>query len=472
MRVTSHCANHPSKEAGQRCSSCGKWLCEACVQRTGSHVYCGWRCRVVGLARGAILEGLRFARRPLHPIWVLTAATAVSATLLTVIGLSIGELIALSRPGEQLESEPPPRPTFTAEILGTDHARVVRIEGHAGTRVLVLEDERPSEILTIGADGVSESPLPPSLDDGGSLRLVTLSEPALDCVLTAAPAPRPTAIPRPTTVSQPSATPSPKGRAVAVARPTPALSPPVLQLVADTGPYIALTFDGNSSSNRTGELLDLLHDLDLEVTLFVTGQFVERYPEVVRRAVLAGHDVGNHTFSHPHLTTYEQNRRHSLQTGVTRERFQNELRRTERAFKNATGRPMAPLWRAPFGEENSTLRGWALELGYLHVRWSSLEGASLDSRDWVADEHSSMYQNSSTMMNRLMQFPELHGGIVLMHLATNRDESPWEELPTFVESLRERGVAPTTVMKLLESSPTWRPWLHRASARHMETFGR
>ncbi len=470
MRVTSPCVNHPSKEAGQRCHSCRKWLCEACVQRFGSHVYCGRKCRLAGLSKGFFLDGLRLARRPLHPVWVLAVTAAVSAALLTVIGLHIAELIALSGPDDSSESEPTLRPTFTATVVNGDHGRVVRVEGRPGTQVLVLVNEQPSRVLTIGAEGATESSIPLSVDDSGSLRFVALSEPTLDIVLPAAPSP--TGISQPTPVERPTATLDPVARRVAAAGPTPALSPPVLQLVADAGPHIALTFDGNSSSNRTGELLDLLHDLDLEVTLFVTGQFVERYPEVVRRAVLAGHEVANHTFSHPHLTTYAQDRRHNLQTGITRERFQNELRRTEQAFRKATGRPMAPLWRAPYGEENSTLRGWALETGYLHVRWSSLEGASLDSRDWVANEHSSMYQNSSTMMDRLLRFPELHGGIVLMHLATDRDEAPWEELPTFVETLRERGVAPTTVMQLLESSPTWRPWLHRAQVRHRETFER
>jgi peptidoglycan/xylan/chitin deacetylase (PgdA/CDA1 family) len=427
---------------------------------------------VVGRTRAIFVEGLRFARRPLHPVWVLTATAVVSAALLTVIGLSIGELMEVSGPADAVASGPGIRSKITAEILSSNDGRVVRIEGRPGSRVLVLVNERPMQILTIGADGATESPLPKSAEDGAPLRFVALSEPAFDVVLAAAPAPSPTRTSQTTTMSRPAVTPGQETDEGPAANPVSAASPPVLQLVADAGPAIALTFDGNSSSNRTGELLDLLHDLDLEVTLFVTGQFVERYPEVVRRAVLAGHDVGNHTYSHPHLTTYEQDRRHSLKTGVTRERFQSELRRTEQAFRKATGRPMAPLWRAPFGEENSTLRGWALELGYLHVRWSSLEGASLDSRDWVADEHSSMYQNSSTMMNRLLRFPELHGGIVLMHLSTDRDEAPWEELPSFVESLRDRGVAPTTVMQLLEASPTWRPWLHRARARHVEAFGR
>ncbi len=111
---------------------------------------------------------------------------------------------------------------------------------------------------------------------------------------------------------------------------------------------------------------------------------------------------------------------------------------------------MAPLWRAPYGEENSTLRGWALELGYLHVRWSSLEGASLDARDWVADEHSRLYQDSRKMMDRLLGFPRLEGGIVLMHLSTERSEPPWTELPRFVRELQRRKVKPVKVSDLLE----------------------
>jgi peptidoglycan/xylan/chitin deacetylase (PgdA/CDA1 family) len=414
---------------------------------------------VKDLSRGA----LGFARRPIHPAWVIVITTAFCAALLTAIGIHIAELVSSNHPPSFQAAGASAVPTaISAAVVTEEDRRLVRFEGDPGSRFLMLENDRVLGIVTIGDDGLAESTLPESVADGSTVRCVLLSDRSLELALPLRPSPAATATA--TAVPHHEASPTPAVRKAERPPQAPALSPPVLQLIADAGPQIALTFDGNASSNRTGELLDLLHELDLEVTLFVTGRFIDRYPEVIRRAVLSGHDIGNHTFSHPHLTTYERNRRHDLRTVMTRARFRNELQKTERAFRKATGRAMAPLWRAPYGEENRTLRGWALELGYLHIRWSSLEGASLDSRDWVADEHSSMYQNSSAMMDRLLRFPELRGGIVLMHMATHRDEAPWKELPTFVETLRDRGVEPTKVIRMLESSPAWKPWLQRARA--------
>lgn len=262
--------------------------------------------------------------------------------------------------------------------------------------------------------------------------------------------------PTPTVTPSPTLTPRPPGPARRGS------APPVLHLVTDAGPRIALTFDGGADSSHAAELLDTLSELDLRATLFLTGRFIEREPGLVRRAVLAGHEVGNHTWSHPRLTTYAETRRHLTLPTVTRDWFVDELRRTETAYQAATGRPMAPLWRAPYGEENATLRAWALEEGYLHVRWSTLEGASLDSRDWVADEHSSLYMDSKAMVTRLLGFPHLEGGIVLMHLSTERAEPAWTDLPRFVARLRERRIEPVRVSELLAASRTWRPWLERA----------
>ena len=426
----------------------------------------------------------------------MAVTASAAALLIAAVGILVAELVEVSsRIADPRSSTVLDGIALSGQIVVEDGRPTITVHGNPGAQVLVLVENRPVRVVILDDDGRADLDCPEFEPGGGPVQLVTLAGVAIDLE----PPPPPPITPTATTTATATATASPTATATATAtatptatptasplihprsRPasagarnvsTPEIAPPVLQLVRDAGPRIAITFDGNASSNRTGELLDILHEHDLKVTLFVTGRFVERYPSVVRRAVLSGHEIGNHTYSHPHLTTYAENRRHQLLAGVTRESFQGELRRTEKAFAAATGRAMQPLWRAPFGEENSILRGWALEMGYLHVRWSSLEGASLDSHDWIADEHSSLYKSSSRIMERLLRFPQLGGGIILMHLATERAEPPWAELPVFLEALSKRGLQPTQVTRLLDASPTWRPWLQRAQKNHHKVNGK
>jgi peptidoglycan/xylan/chitin deacetylase (PgdA/CDA1 family) len=465
----------------------------------------------------------------LEPAWSVAVIAAATVLLLFAVGRLVGELIEVSTPDVigVVEVAVPVAPQGVSAYATLDGDAVrLEIDGEPGAEVLLLVDGEPLMVVGLDRRGhaeVVDGELPV---DVTRVRLVPLVPAETSLEIPARPTPTPTSTPTatetatPVATLTPSTTPSstatatppktptrtatatptrtstaiPTRRASATPKParTPARTPttapaiptrpaerievagpapPVLHLVTDAGPRIALSFDGATSANGTSKLLDMLGELSLEVTLFVTGQFIERHPKVVRRALLSGHEVGNHTFSHPHLTTYATNKRHDLLPGIDRAGFQDELRRTEEAFQRATGRRMAPLWRAPFGEENRALRRWALELGYLHVRWSSLQGASLDSLDWVEDEHSSLYFDSNRLVDRLLRFPELEGGIVLMHLSTRRSEAPWTELPRFTREIRSRGLRPGSVTALLERSATWRPWLERARSNHERVFG-
>jgi peptidoglycan/xylan/chitin deacetylase (PgdA/CDA1 family) len=429
-------------------------------------VYCSRKCQVIGSVRDGLESSLEFARRPLHAAWVIAVIACASALLLAAVGIKVAELVEVSRSVDGFRPDVIDRIEISADIVVTEEGLHVDVEGPPGTAALLLHDGQPVGVVTFDNDGHASTE---NLDLGSGeapFRIVPLPIAGIEVVLpTPTETPTPTATPEPslTATPRPAPVPRPASRS---AVPTPMVAPPVLQLVQDAGPRIALTFDGNASTNRTAELLDLLQQHDLEITIFVTGRFIERYPSIVRRAVLSGHEIGNHTYSHPHLTSYAKDRRHRLLPEITRESFQRELRRAEEAFARATGHAMQPLWRSPYGEENRILRGWALEMGYLHVRWSSLEGKSLDTHDWVADEHSSLYKNSRKIMERLLQFPKLEGGIILMHMATEREEPPWQELPVFLEALEQRGMEPTTVTRLLEASPTWRRWLRRARENH------
>ncbi len=486
MRVTSNCANHPSREASQRCRSCGKWLCDRCVHPIHGHIFCGLKCRIHDLVNR---RRSRFAAALRSPVSAFVAAVVVALVTIAA-GTWIATLsMRLSAISNDAGPVPASIPYAVAEILRDDDSLTIEIQGSPGATVVLFADGNPIRSITLDDDGRA-SVADPGITSRSALELAALAEvpepiaPPPTVTPTETPTSTATATPTRTSTRTASATasstvtptqtrtatPTEAGEERPKNRTTPRSSPPVLHLVTDAGNRIAVTFDGNASSNGTTELLDLLKELNLKITLFVTGGFVERYPMIIRRAVLEGHEVGNHTFSHPHLTSYADNRRHNLLPGVTKTWFHDQLRRTEVSFQKATGRPMAPLWRAPFGEENSTLRGWALELGYLHVRWSSLEGASLDSRDWVADEHSKLFQDSRKMMDRLLGFPHLEGGIVLMHLSTERSEPPWIELPRFVRELNRRQVRPVKVSDLLEESKTWRKWLERARENHDKNF--
>lgn len=403
---------------------------------------------------------------PLEGPWVVGLVGGLIALVLAGTGLLTSRLVEVSRPA------PLPAPIPSIRLMETEGVLDVLLEGSPGRHAVVIDASGHSRTVTLNGEGQAHLP------DFHTFER-SLPEP------TATPTPRPTLTPSPTptmTPRPPVATrtpdptptpppePSPSTQKPRPRPTTPPGAPPVLHLVTDSGPSIAITFDGGASSNRTAELLDLLQTLEIKATLFLTGQFIEKHPALVRRAVLDGHEVGNHTFTHPHLTTWEKNRRHQTLPGVTRSVLLAELERSEKAFQVATGRPMAPLWRAPYGEENSTLRAWALEAGYLHVRWSSLEGRSLDSHDWVNDEHSSLYRDSQRIMNRLLKFPRLEGGIVLMHLATDRHEAPWAHLPQFVAALRKRGIEPCRVTTLLGQSRIWKRWMERAEIRHRQQW--
>lgn len=225
--------------------------------------------------------------------------------------------------------------------------------------------------------------------------------------------------------------------------------------VADPGPYFALTFDAHERTEGAKELLSLLRERRIRATLFVTGRFAERNPDILRLAVAAGHEIGNHTYSHPHLTKWAATHRHETLPGMTRQRLQDELRRTAIAIATATGRQPAPLWRAPYGEHNAEIRAWAAELGLLHVDWTRAEGSSLDALDWVEDPHARNFLSAEAIARRLIRFEErtgvpLAGSIILMHLGSGRANPPLlEALPIFLDETDRRGLRPIPVGELL-----------------------
>ncbi len=213
--------------------------------------------------------------------------------------------------------------------------------------------------------------------------------------------------------------------------------------------YVALTFDAGSTDQGSLNILRILQNKKVHCTFFVTGQFIRRYPHIVRQIISDGHQVGNHTLMHPHLTTYAINGRQLTLPTVTRQFLFRQLLGTDSLFHKITGKHLAPFWRAPYGEFNKQILRWAAEAGFKHVGWSK----HCDALDWVADSTSALYRSAHQILEHFLHLEEtsgLQGRIILMHLGTDRPKDfPYEIIGTLIDSLRHRGYHFTTVGHLI-----------------------
>jgi peptidoglycan/xylan/chitin deacetylase (PgdA/CDA1 family) len=386
---------------------------------------------------GEAREGAATAlhRRVPAPLFALVVMLALAPLALVLVGVS-DELDRGVFQGAARESR---ESNITAEILSLEELETsVAVIGRTapGAMVFLLLDG-----ATVGSGSAdAEGTFRFEADAPGKAASFSVAAVAPQLMANAAFAPRPTARPDP----PPSSIRSGSTRYIENFTRGP-----------EARMEMVLSLDGGSSKIGAEETLAVLRREGIRTTIFLTGEFIERNPDLVRQVLAEGHEVGNHMWSHPHLTTFERNRRHDTLPHVTREFVQRELSRTEAAFQRVTGRAMDPYWRAPFGEENNEIRAWAWELGYLHVGWTRGRRYNLDTLDWVADRKSPIYFDPSELARRMLAFGEvnrttLNGGIVLMHLGSDREEQDRLDraLPLLISGLRDRGIRFVTVSEM------------------------
>ena len=186
------------------------------------------------------------------------------------------------------------------------------------------------------------------------------------------------------------------------------------------GPYIAMSFDDGPSAALTPKLLDLLAARHIKVTFFVIGENVVEHPEIVARAAREGHEIGNHSWSHPNFAKMSQ------------ESVRSQLQRTDDAIKNATGeRPT--LMRPPYGSITDRQKHWIHdEFGYQIILWD------VDPYDWKRP-------GPAVVRNRILKETR-PGSIVLSH-----DIHPGtiEAMPSTLDALEAKGFKFVTVSELI-----------------------
>ncbi len=186
-------------------------------------------------------------------------------------------------------------------------------------------------------------------------------------------------------------------------------------------PYIAMTFDDGPNPKLTPKLLDMLAARHIKATFFVIGQNAAAYPELVARIVREGHEIGNHSWSHPNLAR------------MSDESVRLQLKRTDEAIQRAANiRPV--LLRPPYGSITTRQKQWIHDqFGYEIIIWD------VDPLDWRRP-------GPMVVSNRILRETR-PGSIVLSH-----DIHPGtiEAMPATLDQLAAKGFKFVTVSELIK----------------------
>lgn len=119
---------------------------------------------------------------------------------------------------------------------------------------------------------------------------------------------------------------------------------------------IALTFDAAWGNEDTAQILEILEKHDVHVTFFMTGGWVENYPEDVKAILAAGHDLGNHSENHKNMSQ------------ISDEEKRQEIMTVHDRVKELTGYEMF-LFRPPYGDYDNAVIRVSEECGYYPIQW-------------------------------------------------------------------------------------------------------
>ena len=144
-------------------------------------------------------------------------------------------------------------------------------------------------------------------------------------------------------------------------------------------PQVSVSFDAAWGADDTDELLRILKENDVKATFFLCGYWVEKYPEEVKKIAAEGHDLGNHSATHPHMSR------------ISSEEIAQELQKCHENVKKLTGVEME-LFRPPFGEYDNHVIETAEQNGYYTIQWD------VDSLCWSISIWAMAPSFCSTMM--------------------------------------------------------------------------
>lgn len=174
-----------------------------------------------------------------------------------------------------------------------------------------------------------------------------------------------------------------------------------------------LTFDNGYENGFTPGILDVLKDKQVPAAFFVTGHYIKDQPELIRRMASEGHTVGNHSWSHPDMTTLEP------------ARIAEELEKVRSGVEALTGQKDMKYLRPPRGVFSERVLKECAAQGYTSVFWS------IAYKDWEPDKQ----KGADYAYARVME--QLHPGAVLLLHSVSQDNA--QALGRIIDEARTRG---------------------------------
>ncbi|MHA7584208.1 polysaccharide deacetylase family protein [Paenibacillus vandeheii] len=172
--------------------------------------------------------------------------------------------------------------------------------------------------------------------------------------------------------------------------------------------YVGLTFDDGPSGNTTN-VLNALKQAGLRATMFNVGQSAQNNQSLVSAQVAAGMWIGNHSYTHPDMTT------------LSSSQMSSEITRTQQTIQSITG-SSPKLFRPPYGATNATLKSVLSQNGLTEVLWN------VDSQDWNGASTAQIVAAVNRMQN---------GDVILMH---DQYQTTLQAIPQIAQNLKSRGL--------------------------------
>lgn len=182
---------------------------------------------------------------------------------------------------------------------------------------------------------------------------------------------------------------------------------------------VALTMNCAWSADDIDTILEILEKNEVKITFFIVGEWAEKYPEAVKKIYEAGHEIGTHSNTHPHVEQLDaQKNLEEIKLGVEK-------------LQKITGEK-TNLYRTPYGEYNDTIINTAKENGYYTIQWNI---DTLDYKGLTGDE---MWKRIKEKLQK--------GSIILTH---NGTEHTADSLDMLLKNIKTNGYQITTISDLI-----------------------